>query len=498
MVPRGLHHDNLVLSRLIKACSSLGLYDYMHMLFINKDVYFYNIVIKTLSQCSSLAAITIFNKIQVDELRPDVYTFPFVLKAVIKLSNVELGRQVHSQTIGTGLNSQAHVVSALVQMYSSCGCIMDARRLFDEVSYRKDSVLWNAMVVSFAKVGEMDAARQLFEQLPESERSLISWTAMISGYVQVDRANEAILIFRNMHLLNVTFDEVVMLAALSACAQLGALQMGELIHNYVHKLGMSYNKTLIPLNNALIDMYAKSGNIYKALEVFERMELKTVISWTTILTGLALNGLGREALDMFSRMERVGVRPNEVTFIAVLSACSHVGLVETGRLFFNCMESRFGIRPNIEHYGCMIDLLGRAGYLLEAKEMVKGMPFEANARIWGSLLAAANTHSTAELGEYALHRLIEVEPYNSGNYALLSNLYASRGKWVKSGEMRTLMRDTGVKKLHGGSFIEVSNQVHKFISGDTSHPRFERIHQVLQNMNDQLKMCEHLDNEGIS
>nr|DAD42017.1 TPA_asm: hypothetical protein HUJ06_000247 [Nelumbo nucifera] len=374
-------------------------------------------------------------------------------------------------------------------MYSSCGQIHDARKLFDGMPFR-DVVSWNAMVAGYAKVGDVDNARVLFERMPE--RNAISWTAVIAGYSQVNRPNEAIEIFRRMQLEDVEPDVIAMLAVLSACSHLGALELGEWIHNYTDKRGLY---KIIPLTNSLIDMYAKSGNIQKAIEVFENMKHRSVITWTTMIAGLALHGLGREALEMFSRMERARVKPNEVTFIAILSACSHIGLVDVGRWHFDCMSSRYRITPKIEHYGCMVDLLGRAGYLQEALELVRKMPFEANGAIWGSLLAASRIHGDVELGECALWHLIEVEPDNSGNYTLLSNIYAALGRWHEVGLVSKMMRYKAVKKMPGGSSIEVNNRVHEFVAGDKSHPQSEWIYKVLYEINKILRMTGYVPKE---
>lgn len=348
------------------------------------------------------------------------------------------------------------------------------------------------MVAGYAKVGDVDIAQDLFERMPE--RNVISWTAVVTGYSQTNRPGEAIAFFRRMQLEGVQPDEVTMLAALSACAHLGALEVGEWIHNYVDTHGL---RKTIPLQNSLIDMYAKSGNINKAVEVFKSMKQRNVVTWTTIIAGLALNGLGREALEMFSRMERAEIRPNRVTMLAVLSACSHVGLVETGCWYFNNMDLRYGIKPKIEHYGCMIDLLGRAGRLQEAVELLSRMPFEANGAIWGCLLAASRIHGNVYLGEIALQRLVKLEPHNSGNYSLLSNIYAALGRWNESGVMRKVMKDTGVKKIPGGSCIDVNDRVHEFSAGDKLHPQSDRIYELLLQINREMKMGKFMHRECL-
>ncbi|XP_050368431.1 pentatricopeptide repeat-containing protein At5g56310-like [Argentina anserina] len=487
MVTLGFEQDNRLLAQFIEACSSLGFSNYAYSVFIrtpHPDIYLYNTMIKALSPSD---AISVYNKIQLAGLRPDTYSIPFLLKAVLRLAAVGIGRQVHCHSIGTGLDSHVTVLTALVHMYSSCGSAYDARRLFDAAAFR-DVALWNAMIAGYAKLGDVDSARHLFETMPLNHSNVISWTALIAGYAQVNRPTEAIMVFRRMQLHNVQPDEIAMLAALSACAQLGALRLGEWIHNYIHKHGF---RELLSLNNALIDMYAKSGNIRKALRVFHSTKSKTVITWTTMIAGLALHGLGTQALDMFAQMERAQIAPNDITFVAILSACSHAHLVETGLCYFNIMVSRYRIEPKIVHYGCMVDLLGRAGYLQEAQDLVRQMPFEANAAIWGSLLAASNIHGNDELGEHALQHLITLEPQHSGNYSLLSNTYTALGRRNDSRLLRIVMRDNGVKKMPGMSSIEVNSRVHGFIAGEKSHSKGERIYEVL----DKLFMQSTLDGD---
>ncbi|KAL0558603.1 hypothetical protein IC582_003180 [Cucumis melo] len=466
MLHRALDQDNLFLSQFIDACTSLGLSSYAFSIFSNKahpDLRLYNTAIKALSKTSSpIDAIWLYTRIQIDGLRPDSYSIPFVLKAVVKLSAVEVGRQIHAQTVSSALD-------------------MDVN--FDFVGF-KDVALWNAMVAGYVKIGELKNARKVFNEMPQ--RNVISWTTLIAGYAQTNRPHEAIELFRKMQLEEVEPDEIAMLAVLSACADLGALELGEWIHNYIEKHGLC---RIVPLYNALIDMYAKSGNIRRALEVFENMKQKSVITWSTVIAALALHGLGREAIDMFLRMEKEKVRPNEVTFTAILSACSHVGMVDVGRYYFDQMQSMYRIEPQIEHYGCMIDLLARAGYLQEAHKLLHDMPFEANAMIWGSLLAASNTHKDAGLAQQALKHLAKLEPENSGNYVLLSNTYAALGRWNESGTVRKLMRNAGVKKAPGGSVIEINNRVYEFLAGDKSDSHVHEVYHVLCKIILQLKMA---------
>ncbi|GAB2282372.1 hypothetical protein Dimus_016918 [Dionaea muscipula] len=492
MLCRSLDQDNVLLSKLISTSASLGLCDYGYSLFNKKTqphgVYLFNNMIKVLSlHDHSHEAINLYDKIQLSGLRPDSYSFPFVLKAAMRLSAVEAGKQVHGQAIGFGFEQDIHVATSLVQFYSAGGEVCDARKVFDGMTQR-DVLLWNAMVAGYVSGGDMGKARQVFEEMPE--RNVISWTTLVCGYVDVNRPDEALAVFRRMQVEGVDPDVIALLAGLSACADSGALELGEWIHNYIDKHRLF--KT-VSLSNALIDMYVKSGNIAKALDIFEDMEQRTVITWTTMIAGLAVHGLGREALELFSRMETARVKPNEVTFIAILSACSHAGFVDQGRSCFSRMNPRYGIRPKIEHYGCMVDLLGRAGHLKEAEDLVMKMPFESNSAIWGSLLASARVHGDAELAVRALSHLSRMEPSHSGNFALVSNTYAALGRWSEARMVRKLMRDSGVKKMTGGSSVEVDNVIHGFAAADMSHPQLKMVYEALQQINSQSKIARNND-----
>lgn len=497
IVTRGLldQDGGALLGTLIGAGSSLGFYDYAQLIFTHKpnpSTCLSNAIINTLSRAGYPAdAVLEFSRIRASGLRPDSYSFPFALRAAARLPGVEPGRQVHCQAIGAGFGSDVHVATALVQFYSASGRLSDARRVFEEMSSSGFLPLWNAMVAGFVTAGEADFAAELFERMPV--RDVISWTTLIAGFSQLKRPKEAIEIFRRMQLEGPNPDEIAMSALLSACAELGTLELGERACGYIIKYGLRWTT---PINNALIDMYAKSGKIDEAVQVFEGMKRKSVISWTTMIAGLAVNGMGREALEMFNRMERSQVPPNEVTFLAVLSGCCHSRLVESGFQIFKMMRSKYSIEPKIGHFGCMIDLLGRGGLLQGAVEMLENMPFEANAAIWGSLLAAARTHGDIDLARRTLERLVVLEPENSGNFALLSNLYAGVGRWDDSGMVRKALRDIETKKKPGWSSIELDGEVHEFMAEDGSHGLSGILYEVQSQINGQLKAAGNDECDG--
>ncbi|KAK4791396.1 hypothetical protein SAY86_031809 [Trapa natans] len=476
---------------LIGIASSLGYTDYSQMIFNRYPVPttgLSNAIINSLSWAGSpREAVFEFSRIRSSGLRPDSYSFPFALRAAARLPGVEPGRQVHCQAIGSGFTSDVHVATALVQFYSANGRVCDARKVFDEISSREFLPLWNAMLTGFVRAGEAHLAAELFERM--RMRDVISWTTLMAGFSQLNMPKKSVTIFRRMQLEGPNPDEMAMSALISACAELGALELGEWARSYITLNGLRWT---IPLSNALMDMYAKSGRMDKAVQIFEGMKRKTVVSWTTVIAGLALNGMGREALKMLDEMEQARVPPNEVTFLAVLSGCCHSKLVEEGFRVFEMMHDKYSIEPRIEHFGCMIDLLGRAGLLHGAVEMLESMPFEPNAAIWGSLLAAARTHGDTGLAERALERLVELEPKNGGNFALMSNLYAGLGMWGQSGSVRKALRDNGMKKEPAWSSIEMDGEVHEFVTEDGSHALSGIIYEVQSGINGQLKVaaCE--------
>ena len=489
LLSTGLYDDSFLLSSFIEACSRFNVSHYGYSVFKQKflpTIFLCNTMIKALSSnhSSSQEAIFLFNNIRVVGLFPDSYSFPFVLKAVGRVSDFNAGKKIHGQIIKCGFEWNIHVTIAIVQMYSSCVGVEDARKVFDKMSTSNDVALWNAMISGYAGAGDMDNAQKLFDSM--TDRNVISWTTMITAYVHVNQPKEAIKIFQGIRGIEV--DEVAVLAALSACADLGALELGEGIHDYINKRGL---RITIPLNNALVDMYVKSGDVEKALQVFESMQCKNVVSWTTIIVGLAYHGLGKEALEMFCRMESAGSRPNDVTFIGILSACSHVGFVELGSFYFNFMFSKYGILPKIQHYGCMVDLLGRTGHVKEAVDLVKRMPFNTNAAIWGSILAAARMHQDPSIAADALVHLSILEPDNSGNYALVSNTYAAAGCWSEARLVRKTMRSSGLNKFTGESSIELNDCIRSFAAGAVSYPEAKEILDILWEINQQclLDVC---------
>ncbi|XP_043689915.1 pentatricopeptide repeat-containing protein At1g08070, chloroplastic-like [Telopea speciosissima] len=446
---------------------------------------------------------------------PDEYTFTSVLKACAGLAAVLDGCKVHAVVIKTALNSNIFVQNSLIGMYFKFGNLDIAQLLFDEMLIRdvvswntlvsgyslcgnvelarwvfdkmpiKNLVSWSAMIAGYTRLGNLEGARQLFDVMPE--RNVVSWNAMIAGYAQNEKYSNAINLFHEMQKTgSVRPNDVTLISVLSACAHLGAFDLGKWIDHFISRTGMELS---LFLGNALVDMYAKCGFIAEARRIFDKMQERDVISWSIIISGLAMHGHAEEAFDYFFEMLECGVKPNEVTFMGLLSACTHAGLVDKGLKYFNMMDHKYGITPKIEHYGCVVDLLSRAGRLVEAEDLINSMPIEANVIVWGALLGGCRIYKDIELGERVVQRILELDSEHSGSYVYLANVYASVGRLDDAAKCRLNMRENKVIKTPGCSWIEVHNTVHEFFMGDRSHPLADKIYATISELVFRMKLA---------
>ncbi|XP_008221687.1 PREDICTED: putative pentatricopeptide repeat-containing protein At5g40405 [Prunus mume] len=423
-----------------------------------------------------------------DNFLPDNYTFNFLVRTCAQLLARETGPSVHAALTKRGFENDPHVQSGLIFMYAELGCLHSCHRVFGEI-VEPDLVCQTAMVSACARCGDVGFARELFDEMPQ--RDPIAWNAMIAGYAQCGKSREALNLFHLMQMEGVRVNEVSMVSVLSACSHLGALDQGRWAHAYIerNKLRMT-----VTLGTALIDMYAKCGNMNKAMEVFWGMKEKNVYTWSSALGALAMNGFGEKCLELFSFMNKEGVHPNEVTFVSVLRGCTVVGLVEEGRQHFDSMKKLYGIEPQLEHYGCIVDLYGRAGRLDEALNFINGMPMKPHAGAWGALLNASRMYKNMEIGELASRKIVELEAKNHGAYVLLSNIYADSKLWDGVSNVRRTMKAKGVRKLPGCSVLEVDGEVHEFLVGDKSHPRYDEIEAMLGEISRRLKLAGYVAN----
>ncbi|XP_007217925.2 pentatricopeptide repeat-containing protein At4g38010 [Prunus persica] len=494
------------------------------------------------------AAVLVYRRIVRDGFVPDMYTVPAVLKSCVKFLGKGEGRQVHGVVVKMGFQCDVYAQNSLVHFYSVCGDCGGATRVFDEMPV-KDVVSWTGLISGHVKAGLFDEAislffrmdvkpnvatfvsvlvacgrmgylrvgkaihglifkrslgtnlvvgnaivdmyvkceslcdaKKIFDELPE--RDIVSWTSMISGLVQCKRPRESLELFCNMQTLGIKPDKIILASVLSACASLGALDYGRWVHEYIDRRGIKWD---IHIGTSLIDMYAKCGCIKMALQTFNELPCGNVSTWNALLGGLAMHGNGHEALQNFEEMTKSGTRPNAVTFLAILTACCHSGLVDEGRGYFYQMISQpYNLSPRLEHYGCMVDLLCRAGLVDEAQELINTMPMQPDVLIWGALLSAYKAKGDVELSQEILDRLLQLKLHDSGVYVLLSNIYATNERWADVTRVRTLMKKKGIQKSPGSSVIEVDGKAHEFLVGDTSHPQHEDIHVLLNILANQV------------
>ncbi|KAL6506140.1 hypothetical protein OROGR_024321 [Orobanche gracilis] len=424
-----LQSDTVIAHRFITFCDSLNLLSsaafplYINNLRAAPHTFICNTLLKYFSHSSTPQKSTlIYSHMHRNVIPVNHYTFPFVLKALADLKLILEGALVHGQIVKLGFLNDVYVGNSLLNLY--------------------------------AATGNMDLCGKLFDEMPL--RDVVTWTVMISGFNEVGSFDDSLIAFEMMRRGGVLPNRVTAVNALTACASLGALDMGVWIHEYVKSNGWELD---VILGTSLIDMYGKCGRIEDGIHVFEKMHEKNVFTWNAVIKGLALSKSGKEAIKYFLRMgESEGIRPDEVTLIAVLSACVHSGFVHMGRRIFSALvDGKYGFSPNVKHYSCMVDLLVRCKCLDEAVRLIREMPLEPSVSIWGALLAGCRSQANFELAEIAAWKLVELEPENCAYYVMLSNLYAEKGRWNDVEKVREMMKSCGLKKDMGSSTIELEN-----------------------------------------
>ncbi|PKA53644.1 Pentatricopeptide repeat-containing protein [Apostasia shenzhenica] len=423
-------------------------------------------------------AFEIFRRMQSLQLPLDEFTYTSVLSACANAGLFWHGKAVHAKIIRHGPDfdpkSALPVKNVLVTLYSRCHKLELARRIFDGIQM-KDTVSWNAMLSGYVNSGCICDAREVFEQMPRN--SQLPWMVMISGLVQNGFSEEALKLFNRMRGENVKPCDYTYAGIFSACGDLGALQHGRQLHGKHIQLGYESSNSA---GNALITMYAKCGALADAHLVFLEMPNVDSVSWNSIIAAFGHHGHGDEAIELYERMINEGIYPDKLTFLTILTACNHAGLVDEGLQYFRSMEQDYGISPGEDHYARLIDILGRAGRIEEAENVIRSMPFEAGSSIWESVLAGCRIRGNMDLAVYAADKLFKMIPQYHGTYVLLSNIYASFGRWEDVARVRKLMRDRGVKKEPGCSWIEVENMVHVFLVNDTTHPGLRQVFSFLE------------------
>ncbi|KAK7317302.1 hypothetical protein RJT34_01404 [Clitoria ternatea] len=491
-------------------------------------------------------AVSLYASMRHSGFVPNNFTFPFILKACARLSHFHLGLSLHSLVVKTGFDYDVFVKTSLVGFYSKCGFLNDARKVFDDITeknvvswtsiicgyiesgyyeeavvlfrglldmgLRPDSLVivrilyacsrsgdlasgrWidrymsesrlgrnvfvtTSLVDMYAKCGSLEEARRVFDGMVE--RDVVCWSAMIQGYASNGLPRQALELFFEMRKENLRPDCYAMVGVLSACARLGALELGSWAKGLMDAEEFLSNPVL---GTALIDLYGKCGSVVQAVEVFKMMKRKDCVVFNAVVSGLAMYGHVGAAFGVFGQMEKLGMKPDGNTFLGLLCGCTHAGLVDEGRRYFSSMSSVFAVTPTIEHYGCMVDLLARAGLLFEAQDLINSMPMDANAIVWGALLGGCRLHRDTQLAEHVLKQLIELETWNSAHYVLLSNIYSASCRWDEAEKIRSTLSEKGMQKLPGCSWVEVDGVVHEFLVGDTSHPLSHKIYEKLESL----------------
>lgn len=389
------------------------------------------------------------------------YSFAGVLTACVKLRELWLAKQLHCQLFLLGFLSNVVLSSSVMDAYAKCGELGDARRLFDQMS-RRDVLAWTTLVSGYAKGGDMKSAQEIFDTMPE--KNSVSWTALIAGYAQNGMGHRSLKLFTEMIVLNIEPDQFTYSSCLFACASITSLDHGKQIHSHMITVGIRPSVVVL---SSLIDMYAKCGNLKASKRVFDTTDNKQhVVLWNTMISALAHHGCGKQALKIFADMVRLGVKPDGVTFLVLLNACSHSGLVQEGLYLFETMKPDHNIVPDQEHYACLIDLLGRSGRFDEVMTQLKKMPCRHDDRVWNALLGVCRIHGNIELGRIMARHLVELEPRSPAAYLLLSGMYAALGRWESAREVRQLMNTRYVENDHALSWIEINRKLHL----DTKRP----------------------------
>ncbi|KAE8703386.1 Pentatricopeptide repeat-containing protein [Hibiscus syriacus] len=487
-------------------------------------------------------------------LEPNSTLYHVLLKKCTFLRKPNLGKIVHAHILNSPFRDDAVILNTLLNMYAKCGCLDDARNLFDEMPVR-DMVTWTTLITAYsqhdrpfdalllfpqmlsqclfpneftlssllkasaalpkttqiyfhgtqlhgfgfkcgfhsnvyvgsslldmyARCGCMDEAHFLFDML--TTKNEVSWNALIAGHARKGQVDHALCLFLKMLRHDFQPTHFTFSSIFGACASTGSLEQGKWVHAHVIKSG---GEIIAFMGNTLLHMYAKSGSIQDAKMIFDRLAKRDLVSWNSMLTAYAQHGLGKEAVQFFLEMLRVGLAPNDITFLCLLTACSRAGLLDEGRYYFKLMR-KYNIEPGISHYVTIVDLLGRAGLLEEAKRFINEMPIIPTAAVWGALLGACRMHKNVEMGSFAAERVFELDPTDSGPHVLLSNIYASGDRWRDAAKVRKLMKESGIKKEPACSWVEIQNAVHMFVANDDSHPQMEAIHKKWEEISMRIK-----------
>ncbi|XP_026389171.1 pentatricopeptide repeat-containing protein At5g16860-like [Papaver somniferum] len=493
-VRSGLFDDVFVGNAILNMYAKCKMMDHAKKVFDvmeDKDVVTWNAMVTAYSQSGSFKDVLLLvEKMKEKRIEMDVVTWSAVIAGYAQRGHGCEALDVFRQMQISG--SVPNVVT-LISLLSGCataGALLQGKETHcysmkcilkrEGVGHEEDKMVNNALIDMYAKCHDVSSARCIFDSLTFIERNVVTWTAMIGGYAQQGDANDSVKVFSEMMRGSSTPNAFTISCVLMACSRLSALRSGKEIHAYA--LRNRYENSMLHVANCLIDMYSKCGDVDAARNVFDNMKQRNDVSWISLMTGYGMHGRGEDALEYFDGMLKAGFVPEGLTFVVVLYACSHSGMVDQAINYFNNMTKDFGVIPQVEHYACMVDVLGRAGRLNEAVELINRMPVEPSQIVWVALLSACKTHTNVELGELASKKLLEMDSENDGSYTLLSNIYADAGCWNDVARIRSLMKKSGIRKRPGYSYVQGKKGNTTFFVGDRSHPQSEQIYKVLADL----------------
>ncbi|WJX31004.1 hypothetical protein P8452_19487 [Trifolium repens] len=445
------YRDGFIGDQLVSCYLKMGSTQDAHLLFDempNKDFVSWNSLVSGFSKSGQLGyCLSVFSKMKSDlELKLNELTFISVISACVSEKACDEGYYVHCCALKLGLVFEVKVVNALVNMYG--------------------------------KFGFVESSFKLFCEMPESEKSMVSWNSIVAVCAQNGMPNEAFNCFDMMRVNGFFPDEATMMSLLQACENLPLGRSVEALHGVIFTCGLDGNVTIV---TTLLNLYSKLGRLNDSRKVFLEISKPDKVAWTAMLAGYAMHGRGKEAIEFFERVvKEEGMDPDHVTFTHLLSACSHSGLVNEGKYYFKIMSDVYKVQPRLDHYSCMVDLLGRCGLLDDAHELIQNMPFEPNSGVWGALLGACRVHRNIDLGKKAAENLIVLAPSDPRNYIMLCNMYSAAGLWSDASKVRALMKIKVLTRNPGCSFIEHGNKIHRFVVDDYTHPDSHRIHKKLE------------------
>uniref|UniRef100_A0A7N0UEQ5 DYW domain-containing protein n=1 Tax=Kalanchoe fedtschenkoi TaxID=63787 RepID=A0A7N0UEQ5_KALFE len=494
---RGLTPGRFLGAKIVAFYASCGCLDASATMFERVGVasgLVYNAMIRAYAKSGACGkALGLYVKMRALCLGADHFTLPFVLKSCADLRWRLMGRSVHGQSLRTGLAEDMYVGASLIGMYVKCGRNRDGQKVFDEIPVR-DVASWNSLITGYMNDGEVRKGMDLFQRMPL--RNVVSWTAVISGFSLNGLDDRALGLFREICEDGSVVKPhwVTIVSVLSSCAHLAALESGRWVHKYADSVGLG---SQLPVQRALVAMYARCGSLSEARSCFDSIQQRNRAVWNSLITAYASHGRGMDCARTFEEMIKTGIQPDHVTFVGLLSGCSHSGLTEVGLRYFDTMKSVFFVEPGREHYSCVVSLLARAGWLAEALDLINGMPMEPGPDIWSALLSASRSQRNLEIAESAATKLSVTDPECTGSYALISNILSESGMWEKGSNLKSFLRSRGLKRSPGCSWIEVNRKSSVFFSGDASHPLKNEIRSLLEELVEKIKGAGYEPDTGF-